>query len=92
MATIESLVHQIADPALRARVSREVAELKKRLWGLLFERHLPENTRLLAAPIRSGTAVWERRSTSPRRFRVRMRVHQAGTHSLKARARPHGEP
>jgi len=72
MATIESLVDQITDAALRARVSREVAELKKRLdWGLVFERHLPENTRVLSAPIKVGTAVWERGSTSPRRFRVR---------------------
>jgi adenine-specific DNA-methyltransferase len=72
MASVETLIGQIGDPVLRERLGGEVAELKKRLsWGLVFERHLPENTRLLVAPIRVGTAVWERRSAHPRRFRVR---------------------
>jgi adenine-specific DNA-methyltransferase len=72
MATIETLIAQIADPALREQLSREMAELKQRLeWGLVFERHLPEKTRLLLAPIKVGSAVWERRSLKPRRFRVR---------------------
>lgn len=72
MASIENLVEQIADASLRARIAREVAELKKRRpWGLVFERHLPESNRMLVAPIRVGTAVWERRSTDPRRLVVR---------------------
>lgn len=73
MASIETLVHQVEvfDKTLADRLAREVAELKKRLsWGLVFERHLPENTRVLNAPIRPGTVVWERRSAKPRRFRV----------------------
>ncbi len=61
MALIESLISQITDQALREALSREVGDLKKRLnWGLVFERHIPESTRLLSAPIRVGTAVWER--------------------------------
>jgi len=72
MATIETLITQIDDPALRDKLAREVAEMKKRLdWGLVFERHLPENVRALSAPIRSGSVVWERRTTTPRRLRVR---------------------
>lgn len=72
MASIDTLVNQIADATLRDKLAREVSEMKKRLaWGLVFERHLPENTRLLSAPIKIGTAVWERRSRGPRRFRVR---------------------
>lgn len=73
MASIETLVHQVEvfDKTLADRLAREVAELKKRLsWGLVFERHLPENTRVFNAPIRPGTVVWERRSAKPRRFRV----------------------
>lgn len=71
MASIETLIGQVSDKTLQERLAREVAELKKRLsWGLVFERHLPENTRVLHAPIRPGTAVWERRSAKPRRFRV----------------------
>jgi adenine-specific DNA-methyltransferase len=72
MATIETLIGQIDDPALRDRLGREVAELKKRLdWGLVFERHLPENVRALVAPIKPGSVVWERHSATPRRLRVR---------------------
>jgi adenine-specific DNA-methyltransferase len=72
MATIETLITQIDDPALRDKLAREVAEMKKRLdWGLVFERHLPENVRAISAPIKPGSVVWERRTTTPRRLRVR---------------------
>ena len=72
MASIETLIAQIDDIALRDKVGREVAEMKKRLdWGLVFERHLPENVRAISAPIRPGSVVWERRTTTPRRLRVR---------------------
>ena len=60
MASIETLIAQIDDLALRDKLGREVAEMKKRLdWGLVFERHLPENVRALAAPIKPGSVVWE---------------------------------
>lgn len=72
MASIETLIEQVADVSLRAKLAREVAEIKKRRpWGLVFERHLPESTRMLVAPIKVGTAVWERRSKDPRRLIVR---------------------
>lgn len=72
LATIETLIEQITDKVLRDAVAREFAELKKRLdWGLVFERHLPENVRALSAPIKVGSVVWERRSAKSRRFRVR---------------------
>jgi adenine-specific DNA-methyltransferase len=72
MATIETLIEQIGDKALRDAIASEVGELKKRLdWGLVFERHLPENVRALSAPIKVGSVVWERCSAKPRRFRVR---------------------
>jgi adenine-specific DNA-methyltransferase len=71
LASIETLIGQVADKTLQDRLAREIGDLKKRLsWGLVFERHLPENTRVLNAPIRRGTAIWERRSLKPRRFRV----------------------
>lgn len=72
MASIDTLVDQISDARLKAQITREVAELKKRRpWGLVFERHLPENIRLLVAPIKVGTAVWERSARHARRFVVR---------------------
>jgi adenine-specific DNA-methyltransferase len=72
MASIETLIDQIGDARLKAQIAREVVELKKRRpWGLVFERHLPENIRLFVAPIKVGSAVWERRSAKPRRLVVR---------------------
>ncbi|MEX0754723.1 MAG: DNA methyltransferase [Actinomycetota bacterium] len=72
MASIETLIAQIQDATLREKLAREVAEMKKRLdWGLVFERHLPENVRALSGPVEVGTVVWERRTRSPRRLRVR---------------------
>jgi adenine-specific DNA-methyltransferase len=72
MALIDDFINQIADPALRAALTLEVAELKKHVnWGLVFERHRPESTRLLVAPIKVGTIVWERRAIKPRRMKVR---------------------
>jgi adenine-specific DNA-methyltransferase len=72
MALVEHLIAQIPDAALRTAIEREVTDLKKRLtWGLVFERHIPESTRLLAAPIKVGSVVWERRSKKPKRYRVR---------------------
>ncbi len=72
MATIDTLIAQIPDAAMRTALLAEVAEMRKRLeWGLVFERHMPEKTLLLTGPIRPGSVVWERRAVEPRRFRVR---------------------
>lgn len=72
MALLEELIARILDPDLRRDIEREVGDLKGRVsWGLVFERHLPESTRLLTAPIKPGSVVWERRSSKPQRFRVR---------------------
>ena len=65
MATIETLVEQIEDKALRYAVAREVGELKMRLdWGLVFERHLPSGV----APMRERAFghSWRWRVMSPR--------------------------
>jgi adenine-specific DNA-methyltransferase len=72
MASIETLIGQIDDPLLKAKLAAEVADMKSRLdWGLVFERHLPENVRALSAPVKPGSVVWERRGITPRRLRVR---------------------
>ncbi len=72
MALIDDFIHQITDPVLRAALTLEVAELKKHVnWGLVFERHRPESTRLLVAPIKVSTVVWERKAIKPRRMKVR---------------------
>ena len=69
---VGDLPHKPGVYLMRDKLGREVAEMKKRLdWGLVFERHLPENVRALSAPIKPGSVVWERRTTTPRRLRVR---------------------
>jgi adenine-specific DNA-methyltransferase len=73
MATIDILLAQISDQTVRNMPATEISEMRKRLeWGLVFERHLPEKTVLLSGPIKPGSVVWERRSRTPRRFRVRV--------------------
>jgi adenine-specific DNA-methyltransferase len=72
VALVEQLMAKVPDDALRKALEREVADLKKRLnWGLVFERHIPETVRLLHAPVRPGSIVWERQATKPKRYRVR---------------------
>lgn len=72
MALLEELIARIPNADLRRDIEREVGDLKGKVsWGLVFERHLPESVRLLSAPIKPGSVVWERRATKPRRFRVR---------------------
>ncbi len=72
MAHIEDLIAKIPDESLRDALAAEIKAIKeRRTWGLVFERHMPETARLLVAPIKVGAAVWERRATKPRRYRVR---------------------
>lgn len=72
VAKLESLIGKVENPELREQLLAAAGEAKSRLdWGLVFERHLPEQTWLLTAPVRMGTVVWERRSAKPRRLRVR---------------------
>jgi adenine-specific DNA-methyltransferase len=55
---LDSLLSRIDDPDLRESLSREVSRLKDtREFGLVFERHLPERTRLHSHPVRKGVTV-----------------------------------
>ncbi len=61
MARIDDLISEISEAALKARLQREIAELKKdKKFGLVFERHLPELVSMYGAPIRRGARVAER--------------------------------
>lgn len=72
MAHLEELIARIKDEDLRREIEAEVGDVKNQVnWGLVFERHLPESARLLIAPIKAGSVVWDRKSATPRRMRVR---------------------
>ena len=44
MSAIDALLRRVTDPALRADLEREFEKLRAdREFGLVFERHLPEN-------------------------------------------------
>ena len=52
MARIDDLMSEISEAALKVRLQREIAELKKdKRFGLVFERHLPELVSMYDAPI-----------------------------------------
>ena len=58
MAAINDLIEQIEDVRLRERLSRELEELTKdRIFGLSFERHLPELTPIYSAKPRRTDSV-----------------------------------
>src|SRR5437868_15283291 len=59
MARLEDLITSVRDAALRAALSHEVRTLKQRTsFGLVFERHLPENVVLpSSAGVQAGDQV-----------------------------------
>lgn len=73
MARIEQLLTEIADPALRRDLEKEVAQLKDRLdFGLVFERHHPESVLLgRCIGVREGDLVQLRKEPKNKtRYRV----------------------
>lgn len=58
MAHIDNLIERIADPQLRAQVAEEVAKLvEQKDFGLVFQRHLPEDLEVPGTRPRRGDAV-----------------------------------
>ena len=58
MAAIKDLLNQVADPALRGRLSDEIDRLSKnKKFGLVFEEHIPECTPLYGVPVKRGSTV-----------------------------------
>lgn len=68
---IASLLSQVGDESLRAALTREVELLRgSRRFGLVFDRQLPEATRLPQHPVRVGDHVVARDESSPQIYRV----------------------
>ena len=59
--TIDVLLKEVPDPALRVRLADAVNALRKQTrFGLVFEGHHPEVSRLTDVPIRKGESVARR--------------------------------
>lgn len=71
MAAINDLIAQIQDPILRAKIEQEANKLsKQKKFGLVFEEHLPESTRLYGVPIRKGSMVTLKNDKSGQTYAV----------------------
>src|SRR5690348_8842412 len=58
---LDGLLSRIGDPALREALVGEVGVLRAtKSFGLVFERHFPENVRLYAHPVKRGVRVQRR--------------------------------
>ncbi|MFT2690588.1 hypothetical protein [Clavibacter zhangzhiyongii] len=58
MPHIENLIGRVSDPALRAQIADEVAKLVERKdFGLVFQRHLPEDIEAPGVRPRRGDIV-----------------------------------
>ena len=58
MATLNDLVGQIENAALRERIEKEIKRVaKQKKFGLVFEEHLPECTPLWEVPVKRGSLV-----------------------------------
>jgi len=69
---IDGLLARVQDQDLRAALIREVDRLRDtKDFGLVFERHVPENVRLYSYPVKRGVTVQERTGTSGTTWFVR---------------------
>ena len=58
MAAINDLISRVSDPGLRSLLEQEAKRLaKKKSFGLVYEKHLPDNITLPDVGIRRGTKV-----------------------------------
>lgn len=68
---LDSLLGRITDPDLRRALEGEIGVLRdNKDFGLVFERHLPEEVRLLSHPISRGVNVQERKTDSDETWTV----------------------
>src|SRR5947209_1009071 len=80
---LDRAIAQIADEQLRSRIAREVELLRgSRRFGLVFDRHLPEEVRLPAHPIRKGVKVTLRDESTSDTWRVASFTDRARTRAI----------
>lgn len=58
MAAINDLINRVSDPELRSLLEQEAKRLtNKKAFGLVYEKHLPDNVQMPEVSIRRGTKV-----------------------------------
>ena len=72
MSSIDDLLSQISDTALKAKLETEINKLTKhKKFGLVFEEHLPERTPLFGITVKKNSRVALKTSkTTSEVFRV----------------------
>ncbi len=69
---LDGLLAKVDDPGLRAMLQAEVDRLRRtKDFGLVFEKHMPENVRLYSHPVRRGLRVEERSGETDSTWLVR---------------------
>lgn len=69
---LDGLLGRVEDPSLRAALQVEVDRLRStKDFGLVFEKHMPENVRLYSHPVRRGLRVEERSGETDSTWLVR---------------------
>ena len=69
---LDGLLGRVEDPNLRAALQVEVDRLRStKDFGLVFEKHMPENVRLYSHPVRRGLRVEERSGETDSTWLVR---------------------
>jgi adenine-specific DNA-methyltransferase len=69
---LDGLLGRVDDPSLRAALQVEVDRMRStKDFGLVFEKHMPENVRLYSHPVRRGLRVEERSGDSDSTWLVR---------------------
>jgi len=72
---IDGLLQRISDAGLRDALQREVDRLREvKDFGLVFEKHIPENARLYSSRVKRGVKVQGRADTSDTTWLVRQWV------------------
>ena len=69
---LDGLLGRVDDLSLRAALQVEVDRMRSiKDFGLVFEKHMPENVRLYSYPVRRGLRVEERSGDSDATWLVR---------------------
>ena len=83
MAHVDNLIERISDPHLRAQIAEEVAKLVERKdFGLVFQRHLPEDLEVPGTKPRRGDIVRLRADADNQKAKLAMQGVEAAVQQV----------